>query len=328
MKSDRLRAMTGRAAALALAGLLAAGATGAAEAAKATDGKARPVDERGAMPADGRVSIENIAGSVKVVGWDKAEIAVTGTLGESVERLDFTAGERSRVEVVYKENHERAGEKIREMLGGDRHRKGESGGADLTVNVPRGCRLEVEVVAAGVDVSGLENEVEVTAVSGDVDVRGACRRLEVASVSGNVEVDGAGSETAVETVSGNLKVRCGDADLQVETVTGTAEVDCGSLRSLQAGTVNGSLVLSGRPAAGAAIDAESVNGSITLAVPADASATFEVSTFNGEIENAFGQQPEKADRYAPGLELQFTAGGGAADVKLNTLNGRIRILKK
>lgn len=287
----------------------------------------RPVKESGAMPADGRVTIENIAGSVKVVGWDRAEISVTGTLGEDVERLDFSAGARASVEVVYKDRHHGKGGKVREMLrGGDRH--GEGGGADLTVQVPRGCVLEVEVVAADVDVSGLEAEVNVTAVAGNVDVRGACRRLAVESVSGNVEIDGAGRATEVGTVSGNLKVRCDDADLEVETVTGEATVDCASLRSLKANTVNGTITMSGRPAAGAEIDAESVNGNLTLAVPGDVSAAFEVSTFNGAIENAFGQKPERTDRYVPGEDLKFTNGKGEAEVRLNTLNGKIRILKR
>ncbi|MBK8166714.1 MAG: DUF4097 family beta strand repeat protein [bacterium] len=287
----------------------------------------RTVAESGAMPADGRVTIENIVGSVKVVAWDRAEISVTGTLGQDVERLDFGAGARARVEVVYKERQRSTGEMMRQMLGGG-DRPGTGDGADLTIQVPRGCQLEVEVVAATVDVAGVSGEIAVTSVSGDVDVRGACRRLVVECVSGNVDIDGAGLATEVGTVSGNLKVRCDDAELELETVTGEATVDCARLRSLSANTVNGTIVMSGRPAAGATIEAESVNGNLTLAVPGDVSAAFEVSTFNGGIENAFGQKPERTDRYVPGEELRFTNGGGEADVKLNTLNGRIRILKK
>lgn len=296
----------------ALALLLAAAPAAAAD---------RPVSERGAMPPDGQVSIENIAGHVKVVGWDRDEISVTGTLGDDVERLDFSAGARAKVEVVYKERHRRKGESARNLLG-------EGGGADLTVQVPRDCALEIEVVAAGVDVSGLGGEIEVTSVSGDVVVRGACRRLDVECVSGNVEIDGAGRTTEVGTVSGNLKVRCDDAALEVETVTGEATVDCANLRSLEASTVNGTITINGRPARGAVIEAESVNGSLSLAVPADVGAAFEVTTFNGGIENAFGQKPSRTDRYTPGEELRFTNGDGGAEVRLNTLNGQIRILKK
>lgn len=304
---------------LAAALLLAAGAAAAAE---------RTVNESGNMPADGRVDVENVAGSVKVIGWDKAEVGVTGTLGDDVERLDFSAGGRTRIEVVFKERHRGARGKVRDVFGDHDDGGVVRDGADLTIRVPHGCRLSVDVVVAGVDISGLDGDVAVTAVSGDVDVRGACRRLQIECLSGNVEVDGAGRETMIETVSGNLKVRCDDADLQVETVSGEASVDCGSLRSLSAETVNGSITMSGRPAAGATIEAESVNGSLTLAVPADVDAAFMVTTFNGEIENAFGQKAERTDQYAPGRELKFTNGAGAADVQLNTLNGTVRILRK
>ncbi len=292
----------------------------------------RPVNEQGSMPADGQVTIENVAGSVKVVAWDQPAIRVTGTLGEDVRKLEFSAGARSVVKVVYPEhrsfhfNGRGHGSKDGQESGDSAADEGAR--ADLTVSVPRGCRLEVEVVSAGVDVSGLTNEVTVTAVSGNVDVRGACERLEVANVSGDVAVDGAGRRSEVTTVSGDLRVQCDDAELQVETVTGDALVDCNRLRSLEANTVNGTITMSGRPAAGSRIEAESVNGSLTIAMPSDVSAAFDVSTFNGSIENAFGQKPERTDKYVPGQELKFTNGKGEADVKLNTLNGKVVITKK
>lgn len=275
---------------------------------------AREVSRSGAMPADGRLHIENLAGSVTVTGWDRAEIQLTGTLGESVEDLEFSTGDRTRVKVVF--------ERTRHELHGNRS------GADLKLQVPHGCRLDISVVSADVRLTGLDGEVAVTAVSGLVDVRGACRELKVENVSGSVMVDGAGRRSEISTVSGSLEVRCDDADLQVETVTGEATVDCATLRSLKADTVNGTITMTGRPAAGATIEAESINGSLTLAVPADVSAAFDVSTFNGTIENAFGQKPERADKYVPGLDLKFSNGRGDADVKLNTLNGKISIRKK
>jgi DUF4097 and DUF4098 domain-containing protein YvlB len=281
----------------------------------------RTVEHQGRMPADGRVEIENIAGSIKVVGWDQAEIRVTGTLGEDVKELEFSAGERSLVIVHYQEQHRSGGIHVKDVVKADE-------GADLTIQLPRGCRLAVDVVSADVDVADLNGAIAIDSVSGTVDVRGACRELAVQSVSGNVEIDGAGRQTEVSTVSGNLNVRCDDADLEVETVTGDARVDCVSLRSLSANTVNGSVTMSGRPAAGATIEAESINGNLTLNVPADVSAAFEITTFNGEIENAFGQKPERTDEYVPGQNLKFINGSGAAEIQMNSLNGRIVILKK
>ena len=70
--------------------LLAAGVAGAQEA----------VDARHAAAPDGVVQIENPAGGVKVVGWDRAEVAVTGTAGRGAEGVTVTGGgRRTHVEV-------------------------------------------------------------------------------------------------------------------------------------------------------------------------------------------------------------------------------------
>ena len=58
------------------------------------------VDQSRPASADGLVDIENMSGSVKVVGWDKNEVAVRGTLGRRAEGLDFSgSGSRTRIEV-------------------------------------------------------------------------------------------------------------------------------------------------------------------------------------------------------------------------------------
>ena len=45
----------------------------------------RVIDETVATIPDGEVSIELIAGSVTVTGWDRSEVQVTGTIGDDVE---------------------------------------------------------------------------------------------------------------------------------------------------------------------------------------------------------------------------------------------------
>ena len=35
---------------------------------------------------DGEVSVELIAGTIRVIGWDRSEVQVTGTVGDDVER--------------------------------------------------------------------------------------------------------------------------------------------------------------------------------------------------------------------------------------------------
>ena len=52
------------------------------------------MDQRRAAEPDGLVEIENPAGSIHVVGWDKNEVTVTGSLGARAEGLEFSGGAR------------------------------------------------------------------------------------------------------------------------------------------------------------------------------------------------------------------------------------------
>jgi len=49
-----------------------------------------PISERAPADATGHVEISNTAGSVEVSGWARNEVEVTGTLGDGVERLEFS----------------------------------------------------------------------------------------------------------------------------------------------------------------------------------------------------------------------------------------------
>ena len=59
-----------------------------------------PVDQKRPASAPGTVSIENMSGSVKVTGWDRAEVQVKGTLGDGAELgLRRARGSETSIEV-------------------------------------------------------------------------------------------------------------------------------------------------------------------------------------------------------------------------------------
>ncbi len=82
----------------------------------ATVNESRPADMQGA------VEIYNVAGSVDVVGWDKAEVEVTGDIGKGVVKVEGTGGgNHTAVRVVRRSSH-----------------RNSVGDAHLTVHVPAG----------------------------------------------------------------------------------------------------------------------------------------------------------------------------------------------
>ncbi len=255
----------------------------------------------------GRVEISNVAGSVRVIGWDRDQVQVDATLGQGVEEL-----------VV-----ERSGDTVEiEVRPARRSRWAAS--ARLEVRVPRGSELEVDTVSAGVEVAEVAGRVKAESVSGSVEVAGGPAAVDVETVSGSIEADVQTGRVAVETVSGSVKLSGTIGEVEIETVSGRIGVASAALRRAELSTNSGRIGLAGALEGRAQIRAGSHSGSIELALPASTSARFEVSTFSGRIDNQLGPPPKKT-RYGPGKELEFALGGGEARVTVETFSGSVTL---
>jgi len=272
----------------------------------------REVKESGPASATGTVMIENISGSIVVIGWDKAEVSVEGTLSGDIEELKFKTGKKkTRIEVVYPDN-----------------KKNIKGKADLVINVPRGSRLEVECISAVIEVSDVTGQVDVSSISGDVTVTGECEELEAESISGDVFIEGGAPEIEIGSISGKVKARGKASDIEVGTVSGSIDLAFDKFLGLNVESVAGDATIKGDLAGDAHFSIDLHSGDLTLTVPGDLSADFEIETFSGEIDNGFGQKSRKTSKYAPGRELEFTVGGGSARVRINTFSGDVVIRTK
>lgn len=269
------------------------------------------VDERRPAVPDGSVVVESYGGSVRVVGWDRAEVAVTGTLGSGADRVEVRGGERkTRIEVVPDAHHARHAH------------------ADLEVNVPAGSAVSVESFGARVEVRGVTGAVRVDTVNGSVSVAGAAREVTAESVNGSVSVRGRSQRISAESVNGGVTVDEPGPDVQAGTVNGSLVVS-GSrgLQSARLETVNGRIRFEGGLAPRGALEVESVSGSVELAMP-DTAADFRVYTYTGAIDNDLGPAVPSGDRRRSGptpREIVFSTGGGGARVSVRTLSGRITI---
>jgi hypothetical protein len=260
--------------------------------AAAQEGVRRQVNERFAASQEGSLRVSNVSGRIEIQGWNRNEIAITGTLGPMVERLEIQEGENAVIRVVVPRNS-----------------RGDAS-AQLTIRVPANRRLEVSNVSGGIVVSDLRGNVIAS------------------SVSGGVQVSGSSSDVRVNAVSGGVLVRGVTGSADVNTVSGGVRIEGGTLSRLSVRAVSGGVRFNGglTPDASASIEVHS--GSVELHLPASLAADFDVSTFSGRIENAFGTAPRRTSQYGPGWELRFTTGGGGATVHLKTFSGSVRILRQ
>jgi DUF4097 and DUF4098 domain-containing protein YvlB len=282
------------------------------------------VEERHPAAPDGLVDIENAAGSIRVIGWNRDEIQVTGTLGRRAEGLGFASRpRRTQISVEVQGNPNGVV-------------------SDLEIRVPAKSRIQVQGHSASIDVSEVSGRVKAESVSGSIQVAGAPTEVEVESVSGAITVRG-GERVRAEGTNASVTLVGVSGVVDAQTVNGRLDVSGGVFQEARLESVNGGLRFDGELRSGATLDVETVNGAVELRLPANLGADFTISTFNGEVDSDFevklgtenlrggraGDAKHKhKDKDHDEKELRFTTGSGGARVSITTLNGRVTLRKK
>jgi hypothetical protein len=282
----------------------------------AEGGMSKDLHETWNIPADGRVEVSNISGSVTVTTWDKPVADLSGTLGHD-----------SKLEISGDATHLNL--KVDSIKGGWMH-NGPSSDSDLILRLPRTVALDLSVVSADAKVNGVAGKtLEVASVSGTVSVNSGAPDVDVNSVSGDVSVDGtnaAMTRAHLQTVSGNINAKGLNGRVKVETVSGDILLDAGQVQDLEAGTVSGDAKLSLSPTGHASVKLETMSGDLRVHLPSAVSAHIEATTFSGGIDSDFGKVQEKG--MGPGSSLDTQAGSGDARITANSFSGSIEFRKQ
>jgi DUF4097 and DUF4098 domain-containing protein YvlB len=279
----------------------------------------RVIEEHKAAEPQGQVEVNDVSGRITVSGWDKAEVAVIGTAGENVDRVDVaSSGARTTVRVVLKNSHEEHWQW-----------SGKSGDADLVVHVPRGSSLSTSLVSANLSVDGVQGNQEITTTSGDVHTT-AARELRVRTVSGDLQLT-AGTDAKmieVNTVSGDVHLSGGGGDVSVSTVSGDGSISVGTVNRARIKTVSGDFAITAGLTADGRFEAESVSGDIHVhfagGVPP---AEFDLQSFSGDLTSCFGPKAVN-ERFGPGSRLSYKEGAGTAKVRIDTKSGNVGLCTK
>ena len=199
----------------------------------AVAGRVEVNETRKASP-DGEVSVELLAGTVKVIGWDRGEVQITGSIDDDFEELEIDSDEGEisiEVDIDDDDDHRHIGR-----------------GAELTIHVPRGSQVEVEAISVDITVDGITGEVDIEAISGEIECRGGMQEISIECVSGDilVETSAALKRADIETVSGSIELSgalSSGARISVESVNGNVVLRLPSNTSaeFEISTFNGSI---------------------------------------------------------------------------------------
>ena len=178
------------------------------------------------LDAGGRISLENINGSVSVTGGtgNAVEITAVKKAGnreylDGIEILIDARDDTIRIETRHPEKKD-----------GWFNWGESSGSVTYTLSVPANANLD-----------GIES------VNGDVDIRGVYGNVKAETVNGTIDVEDLSADADLETVNGSINAR-------FLALTGNQRVDCE--------TVNGRMTLYFPANADATVSAETVNGGI------------------------------------------------------------------
>ena len=264
------------------------------------------VDESRSMASDGTVYIEDEIGDIRIEGWDRDEVRITGYISDDVKELEIKeSGNGIRIRVEYYD---------RRSLDG----------SELEFMVPVNASVEAESVSGDIDASDLSGEdLELSTVSGDLYVRADVEKLSLNSVSGDVDFSGDASRVEIETVSGEIELDGVSGELDVTTVSGDVTVDGGMLSSGEFEAVSGEIELYISLEDGGRIDVSSMSGDVDLYLPGDQEAEFFAQTFSGDIDSDVGRVTKT--RHGPGSKLEHQEGNNGAVINLNSFSGDVTI---
>lgn len=223
------------------------------------------------IASDGRVSLKNINGSVRVTAWDRNEVGVEATkwaynperLAEVKIQIDAT-GNAIRISTEYPQrtltwNH-----------GDSEDRYNNPASVEFTLSVPRAARIDkIELINGDLNIEGLTGEVRASSINGEVTGKRLTGEVKLSTINGRLgfELDSAAQSRQVDLSSVNGAVNLTlasdtEAEITAKTVHGGISNDLGLpvKRGKYVGRSLGGLLGRG----GSQIELSNVNGSIRI----------------------------------------------------------------
>ena len=268
-----------------------------------------------AVASDATIHISNLAGNVKIVGWNKNDVHVTGTLGDNRERLEVNGNKDDlTIKVVYP-NYDEFGSDLG------------SSGSNLVIHIPKRATVQATTVSAGVSAYGVSGVQRIRTVSGDITLETKASEINAQTVSGDIDVKGSapGAHVELETVSGDTQAFEVAGELRGQTVSGHTLIARSRLKRAHLSSTSGQLEFDIPVEDDGDYKFSTVSGHIYINLPKRPNAEFDLTTFSGSIHNNFGPKPKKASPYTPSLELHFTNGKGGAYVNASSMSGSISL---
>jgi hypothetical protein len=268
----------------------------------------RNVDERLAAAPGVSVQIMNIAGSVKVTGWDRDSIAVTGSVHDTqAERFAVHRSDAGVKIGIWDTTVERVPPSA------------------IDVRVPARSQVWVRTGSASIFASGLSGGLDVNSVGGDIEIRGSPREVFAESMTGAIVLDVRSAVARAKTVTSAIRVHGVIADATATSVSGNILLEHADIARGSFESVDGELRFVGTIRPAATLSFVTHAGAVEFLLPAATAAQFRVGTYEGSLTSEFDVPVRTTASKIKGSERSFTLGRGSAQVNVRTFRGRVVI---
>ena len=270
------------------------------------------VDVRRAVTKDVYVRVNGAFASLKVTGWQKDSLVLTGTLPKEA-RLEGATGGVSTAPVTGAKFYIEAPASA--TISGN-----------LELFVPEGATVWAKSGSANIDVTGMSGGLDLNIVGGAITVTGKPRELNIESMDGDVTVNGAPTWMRAKTASGNVTMRGSCTDLGITTVSGIVSVREGSFERTRIESVTGNVTFGAGVSRAGTLLIDSHSGTIELLL-GKASLDVDATTITGSITNSVTTRRPTPGREGRGEELTLNLGTGEARATLRSFKGNIRLAR-
>jgi len=269
------------------------------------------VDMRRAATSTVSVRLNGALGNVRVIGWDRDSVAVSGSLvaGSRLEGGSLNAQGPVTGMKFYVEATDQAGER----------------GNKLELRVPKNARVWIKSGSADIDASAVTGGLDLNIVGGSVRVTGTPRELIVESMDGSVVFNGTAGYARIKTATGDVSMQGGGDDISLTSISGNITVADGSLQRGRFESVTGTITYGGDVARGGEARFDTHSGAIELRLAANAGVDVDAATVTGTIENGWTQRLPSVGREGRGMELWTSSGTGGARVQIRSFKGNVKL---
>jgi hypothetical protein len=261
-----------------------------------------------AIAPDAAVRIFNLAGTVRVTGWDRDSIDVSAIVPKGGGRLMFGGGSMG-----VKLGIDPPGAEINYP------------GSLLEVRVSRRARVWIKTESAEILVAGLTSSADVSSVSGRVVITGDIEQLSAESMDGGIDVQVNAGIVRLKSAGGAIALRGTATDATLSTVSGAATMVVTGAERARMETVSGHLTFDATFRPGGNYTLESHSGDISIRLPTDINGALQLTSLEGRVTNRLTKSRVERTNQGRG-ELLATSGGKAtAELVARTFKGAITL---